>query len=195
MTLKQKNKIAIAEDVIAQIKARKFKPTCGIYVDGTILEGLNEGDDLQAQVQDLRKGQPCGVCAIGAAFLSCVNLNDGYEIHEADIDYNYIDDSRMRQTLEKFFSEEELSVIESSFECKSDFLYDIGSNDLADEFENSFDYVAALEELDETARLLWIMQSVINLNGDVSLEGFKQQMLLALAIDPKFAGIRKQLNW
>lgn len=195
LTKTQRNKIAIASDVIAQIKLRKFKPTTGVYVSGEILNNIQSGDDLQEKVQKMKKGASCEVCALGSAFLSCVNLKNNYTITDTEADYNSIDEGRMREKLEEFFDDGELGVIEACFEVQSYFLGDAGLFNEQEEFTESEGFTTALEELSEEQRLVFVMQSIINLDGKITLEGVKQQLLIAIAIDPAFASLRTSLQF
>lgn len=193
LTKRQKNKIVIAEDVIAQIKAKKFIPTSGVYASFPI--NLTEGDDLQEKLAGLKRGQACEVCGIGSAFLSCVAIHDDYTVDEKDENYQIIDEDKMRKKLKEFFTVNELAVIEACFEVESGFLDRDGATVDPEELESSSGFVDILHEMDETERLLWIMQSVINLDGVITIDGFKQQMLLALAVDPKFKEYRSYISF
>lgn len=72
--------VAIAKDVLKQLRARRYLAQPGVYLeaDGAKVKG---GDDLRKVLPKIKK---CHVCAIGAAFLSYVRLKDGVKVVAAD---------------------------------------------------------------------------------------------------------------
>jgi hypothetical protein len=76
-------RVAIAKDVLKQLSAKKIKikPLYDYgYFDAKVKEGaVQEGDDLQLLLKS-GKVKECRVCALGAAFMSYVNLYDGVRV-------------------------------------------------------------------------------------------------------------------
>ena len=121
---KRKQCVAIAQDVIKQIKARKYIAQTGAYFtppkDNKFVAG-----DLQKQ---LMSAPPCKVCALGSALLSTVRLHNQFEL---DIEKGwdnrptggvYLDSDKMHDRLKEFFTQEEIAMIEAIFEGDDDFL-------------------------------------------------------------------------
>lgn len=110
--------IAIARDVIAQIKCRKYTPELGTYVSGADDNIPTEAigcEQLQPFLK--KKDLQCEVCAIGAAFLSSIRLFNDFVVPE------YWDDSDMKNKLGEYFSPSELRALEASFENWGDSLF------------------------------------------------------------------------
>lgn len=135
-------RVLIAKDVIAQIKAKKIKPTSGNFVMLSKVAGFNMtpksvydmpthddvanhlGPDEDARELYLQgKIQQCSCCALGSMFVSCTLYNDNTTT--ADLRYAGDDiadwitrggSSGMANGLEKFFSLAQLQLIEQTFE-------------------------------------------------------------------------------
>jgi hypothetical protein len=194
ITKRQKAKIAIAADVIAQIKTRRYVAETGLYIGNLDIEG--ETGDLQKVIKkQVTRRNPCNVCALGSAFLSTVRLFDKFQLTEKTKDGDAVEYNAMRSKLQQFFTRAELGVIEASFEVSSShLLFDSPSETstkIYTEFEsNSNIYKDFLSDLDDEERLLWIMQAVIEQDGKPTLRGFKTEMLRDLAYDKKFTDFR-----
>lgn len=113
----RKQRIAIAEDVVEQVKVRAYLATTSLYVQSSTLEDAIDGKwneekrtytggiDLQTA---LLKGVPdCQVCGLGAAFCSMARLGDQVELSDAD---------NIHDTLEPIFGAHQLALIEYAFE-------------------------------------------------------------------------------
>lgn len=111
-------RVAIFRDIIAQLDARTFTAKTGTYV---------EVPSLLDTVEESVITQPCTVCAIGAAFVSAVRLGDRLDEHafgeygvESADDLSGAD-SPMRDHLERFFTSDDLGLLESAFEMSEGF--------------------------------------------------------------------------
>jgi hypothetical protein len=141
-TMAQK-RVLIAQDVIAQIKAKKLKPAHGIFVQFEKVAGLKMtsrdpyseltredvsnhlGADKDARELYLEdKIQQCSCCALGSLFVSCTLYNDNTTTDELAFAGEDISDwlmsggkgDRMSNGLDKFFSIQQLQLIEQTFE-------------------------------------------------------------------------------
>lgn len=83
-------RIRVAEDVIAQLKARRYKASPGTYA---VIKGLDalatkhKGKDLRDVLPT--KAKSCSVCALGSMFLSTIRLGDNCKIDpEDDFDFD-----------------------------------------------------------------------------------------------------------
>ena len=134
---------AIARDVLGSIEAARVMPVRGRYFR-TVLEGAippetMEGQEFRDVLEDNRA--VCQVCALGACFLSAVRLGDRLTLdacviadchdlvedrrrpsrswgERSQFSFERGDDAFDRQ-LSRFFSEEQLAVIESAFEISA----------------------------------------------------------------------------
>ncbi len=105
---KPQKRVAIAEDVIKQIKAKKYtaKESTYLYISTTV----EDEEQLQSNFNNVQ----CDCCALGGLFLSEVKFNNSCTIGEAnDYDFDVKGDTR----LQKYFSIEQLILIEAAFEC------------------------------------------------------------------------------
>jgi len=75
--------VAVAKDVIAQIKARRYRVSSGQYVKfGTIVEdslSTYRGKSLRTALEEIDP-RCCFVCAAGSAFVSAVRLFNEFDI-------------------------------------------------------------------------------------------------------------------
>lgn len=207
-----KKRRAIANDVIAQIKARVFIATKGTYVThdtymghghgGESIEESNVTGELQKFVKArVNKANPCQVCALGSAFLSAVRLFDNFPVRKG-----HWGQDKMRRKLREFFTNRELGVIEASFERASIFIGKGYETDGADtppwvnagrvEWDQAKSYQSFLMNVDATDRLLFLMKAVANLAAErVTLKGLITQALIALATEATYADARQSIGW
>lgn len=188
LTKKQKMKIAIATDVIAQIKARRYVAMAGIYVGD--LDLSEEKGDLQCVIKKkVTRRTPCTVCGLGSAFISAVRLYNKFPLNDKTVDPidGDVDNGAMRAKLEKFFSWQELNVIEASFEVDSAHILGLETQEKS---RSAQTYKEFLLDMSEENRLVWIMQAIIEQDGKPTLYGFITEMLRDLAYDKKFANFR-----
>lgn len=117
-------KIAIATDVIAQVKAEKYYASKGVYFASTFTSVDPIKGELQEHLDDVL-ADGCQVCALGGIFLSKVRLFDNASIDDLNAlryDYNNevykvaILSHRMEDNLEEIFGREQLKMIEAAFE-------------------------------------------------------------------------------
>jgi hypothetical protein len=152
----KRQRIAIAEDVLAQIKARRYVAEPGTYVHSDELNNLvsdqtnEEPFDLQKAL--LGKAPECNVCGLGAAFCSMARLGDRVGMEDAD---------EVHVHLKPIFGGHQLVLIESAFEG-DDFS---GSNwDLSEEeLKACMKFHAKYS--DDDKRLAAIFRNVVKNNG------------------------------
>ena len=165
---KQKSAIAIAEDVLAQLKIGRYNAVRGVYLETSV--PLKEGD-LQSQLKkNMTKRKPCAVCAVGSMFISKVRLDDNFIIDRHDAGYSTVDGDLMCGLLEAAFTPDELSHIESAFE---NYAEDYGYDHVAD----------FLESLDDKEALKVLMTEVIRQGGMFDPEEFDAHLENLVAID------------
>ena len=155
--------VAIAQDVLAQIRLKRFKATPGTYVEVQFEE---EDDDKYAaamsasfqQYFKANKKTKCQVCALGAAFVSLVNIENKCSVE--NMMYNLKD---LFERLERHFGQLNMGLMECAFERSSSNSrsYEYELIDMAVKWGSQYD--------DDTERLQAIMRNVIRNNGDFKL--------------------------
>lgn len=188
-TQKRQKAVAIAKDVLAQLRLRKYKAQSGTYVDSNLQRKLKNGD-LQSQIMELAR--PCSVCALGSAFLSAARLFDKIEVVkpktiEDDFGFKVSDkdeviqrDTDIEPALSDYFTEKELNDIEAAFEKWEFDDYDGPElRLLMESIENDED------------RLTWIMKEIIRQNGTFSASRANKE---AIKIDRAAEKIRERAN-
>ncbi len=111
---KAEQRVMIAEDVIAQIKARVYKPMQSVYVSMAIPRGVKSADDAQSNLHKVRN---CTVCGIGACLISATKFKNTLTIEEMSCPISDDDTKKKaRKLLESAFTPNQLAAIESAFE-------------------------------------------------------------------------------
>lgn len=100
---KTKQRIAIAKDVLLQLRKEMYVAKPGTYIDGKGLDWHSEPQVLQEYL--LKPEVECQVCGIGAAFLSLARLGN-----KVSLQYDY------KETLRNIFGADEVHLIEAIFE-------------------------------------------------------------------------------
>lgn len=147
MALTKKNqRIAIAKDVLKQIAAEKLIPAdiyCAPYhANGNYAELPEKSVSLQKFFKQNVK--TCKVCAIGAAFVSAVNLYNECESEGGSSIGKYF----MSKKLRDYFDISQINLLEKVYECW-------------DEFAKWSDWCSLTRE----QRLVAIMKNIIKNDG------------------------------
>ncbi len=166
MTPAQK-RVAIAQDVIAGLKAKRLVASPGVYVQilaksKMVTErDVKNGVELQAKLAKVKR---CNVCALGGVFVAAVDRFNGIKCN-SDIGltkpgeydgFSYggeVDDVVMKEHLRKFFSVPQLEDIEMAFEGFDPNGCRINDNAWTQRIRNS------------TERMSAIMQNIIKHKG------------------------------
>lgn len=158
--------VAIARDVLEQLRLKRYAAKQDTYVQVFSEEGMlcsqrydDEGDKSFKDFFAEKQRTTCKVCALGAAFVSLVNLKNDCSVNEmvADID---------RDRLEDIFGNDNLNLMESAFEkCE------MGNSMMIDEDEHSLEAAGdwGNQYAYSNERLRAIMLNVIRNNGDFKL--------------------------
>ena len=185
-----KARVAIAKDVIAQVKKGKYEATTGIYVGGLDTTPVDNGKsvDLRSHLKrTLKRSQPCSVCALGSAFLSCVRIYDRFQLNSRTGGEEGVNYKAMRRKLQEFFGPYELGAIESSFER-----HRMGPVRHVDWDAVPYGYKQFLGDLPYKDRLIWLMKAIIRIGGEnrITLKALEQQALLSIVLDPEYKNQR-----
>lgn len=175
---KNQMRVAIAKDVLAQMKAKKIiadvgtwmhDPKMGFmdeYVDYLVDEFIEDPSNDSCEFTEFHardytsKVKNCQVCALGSMFISAVNLYDDIKFKADDACASAAFEDLDKSPLKKYFSVHELKIIEAAFEgndgCHFD---DLSGKDAAVAF--------AYHEIFKTHkdRLSAIMKNIIRNNG------------------------------
>lgn len=119
---KWKQRVAIAKDVIKQIKVKKYVAEAGAYIkelellDGDYLGiGINNIDrySIKSKFDEIKK---CDVCALGACLLSATKFVNKLKFEEIK-NVNQLTSSRnVKAIFQSIFTKHQLLIIETTFE-------------------------------------------------------------------------------
>lgn len=104
---KAEKRVAIAKDVIAQIKAKRYIPKTGDYISFISTCGLSVNDSIQKNFDKVE----CQVCGIGSMFMSNIKFTNKFTLES--IPHSGV---KQAQILLKYFSKQDLILIECIFE-------------------------------------------------------------------------------
>lgn len=138
-------RVQIARDVLAQLAAKRLIAESGVWLEGKDGKDLFKQSDIQkdAELSDiLAKTKQCQGCALGGMFMCSVERADNLKlgkleaVREAD-NCNTIAENDAFSYLKKFFSENQLEMIECAFERGSGASYSRDSVDFACDVEDA----------------------------------------------------------
>lgn len=136
-------RVRIAQDVLAQIAAKKLLAERGTYID---VIGLEHRPDDQFNVAFKETSDAkCEVCALGALFIGLINLTNHCTVEQTD-GGGFGPFGHLRKRLEDVFGSDQCELIENRFEHWGDF------------DENEW-------EKDDEETLIDIMKNIIENNG------------------------------
>lgn len=170
-----KMRVAIAKDVLAQLKAKKIVPSYSTWIEDpkhggidTLIEDAARADAESIDVCEfVSKLNKCEVCALGSLFVSQVRLDDktcevfrkmnpsktpteaGYDVFE----------ELNKSPLKMYFSKDQLTLIESTFEGGE------GMHSPATEKDRALAYAYSQMYVKAADRLTAIMKNIISNNG------------------------------
>ncbi len=158
---KAQKRVMIAQDVLAQIKTKRYVAESGCWVQPNIKAACEKNLKDEDSVQELfakKKIKSCNVCALGGLFMSCINLNNNTTVEDLKKEF-YIgdfvyDDSKISNGLNRIFTQKQLILIETYFEGGQGYFKGDGEKTLA-----------FLANYDDDERLEMIMQNIIDNNG------------------------------
>ena len=174
---KPQKRVAIAKDVIAQIKIGRYVANVGAYIDSINFKNdLEMGEMKNKDIQkNFGKIENCTVCAMGACLMSATKFANKLNFRDIGGSTDDLDNKKVKDLFSKLFSPEQLLMIETAFEGEGEswndesrVAYDLfnlnkgyfkGSDMLraSDSFGNGY------EEDDE--KLIAIMQNIIDNKG------------------------------
>jgi hypothetical protein len=166
---KAEMRIAIAKDVIAQIKAKKYNPTQGTWVDQVggqdydswlYHNALSCEIDVQNYTKNIKK---CNVCALGSLFVSAVNkYNNVYGTFDTVSTDKVFDfkDMNNNSPLLRYFTLNQIQLIEHTFEGGIGAVYWDSDHSMVNKSHAFYSRYP-----DSKDRLLAIMKNIVENNG------------------------------
>lgn len=193
---KAAQRVAIAQDIIAQLKAKKAIAKSNVFLafNGISEEEVGESCSTLREVRS--KVDKCSVCAIGAIMLSQLNINgdiglDAINIYDyfgnfaVDARKEYSDRNELSPYVTKYFKPYQLQKIEIAFELGGgaffvkNYLRGESCGDSWEEFNANADTGVVISEQDArdavklgkrykniTNRMIAIMQNIIDNKGE-----------------------------
>lgn len=171
---KAEQRVAVAKDVLKQLNDGFYKAHAGTYfIIGKMPKRVIEIPPKLDTLFDHLKttGAQCDVCGIGSCFTSLVRLGNSVEssaiLYEQENKkvkkHDSIEDTPMRELLEKVFSSSQLTLIECAFE-RSEMHYN-QANDTPS-FKQNAAVVFGEKYRRDKNRLMAIMQNIIKNKGE-----------------------------
>lgn len=166
---KAQKRVMIAQDVLDQIRAKRYHAVEGEWVD-PIWKKDAESQKIKSSpeysVKDAFETKAivsCEVCALGGLFMSCANLNNHTTIKDlgSECYYNFgdliVDDIKFSNGLNRIFTKNQLALIEKYYEGGGGYFR--STDDEEDKVGNFY------ETFSESRRLEIIMQNIIDNDG------------------------------
>ena len=144
---KNEARVAIAKDVLAALALKKIA-TGGVYFHADV-QGSERFMGSVSLRDQLPKIEQCEVCALGGLFVALVARENEFNV---DVNYGTIGvfGIQVYKHLRSYFTTEQLSCIESWFECHSSDVLDIPK---------------AWVWLEDTERMKRIMENIVDNDG------------------------------
>ena len=162
-------RVMIAQDVLDQIKAKRYVAESGTWVDAYYNDDdIKKTDSVQKLFAE-HKIESCRVCALGGLFMSCTNLNNNVSVKTLEnitgvtdcqnLGQRISNNKKLPNGLNRIFSKEQLILIETYFEANSGWFIDRSTSDTTspDDFYDAYP--------DAYDRLVEIMENIIKNDG------------------------------
>ena len=161
---KAQKRVMIAQDVLAQLKTKRYVAESGCWVQPNYYSDWKQLSDKDS-VQELfaaKKIESCNVCALGGLFMSCTNfinntlLEDLYDV-SGDLGNLIDEEEQLSNKLNKIFSTNQLKLIEMYFEANGGFFREDDEDDRIGVFYN--------KNSSDKKRLQLIMENIVENGG------------------------------
>ena len=162
---KAQKRVMIAQDVLAQLKAKRYVAESGCWVQPNIHSAWEQKLSHHDSVQELfieQKIESCNVCALGGLFMSCTNFNNNTlleDLYDASSELGELigEEEKLSNKLNSIFSFNQLKLIESYFEANGGFFRDYDEDDRIEVFYNKYP--------SDKERLQLIMENIVENEG------------------------------
>jgi len=170
---KAQKRVMIAQDVLAQLKAKRYVAESGCWVQPNIHSAWEQKLSHHDSVQELfieQKIESCNVCALGGLFMSCTNFNNNTLLEDLDSASSELGDlieeeEKLSNKLNKIFSTDQLKLIETYFEANGGYFRDYDEDGRIEVFYNKYP--------SDKKRLQLIMENIVENNGTFVPEKLK----------------------
>ncbi len=149
-------RVAIARDVLKHVASRRIIPTHGAWVDSTGSGALVSAKNIKKdpELQELFASmKSCNACALGGMFMCAVEKADNLKVsdlQDVKVDGNIyeagVEQEDVFDYMKKFFSVDQLTMIESAFEKNEGACYDEAGDDFAPDVEDAADRMRLVME-------------------------------------------------
>jgi hypothetical protein len=159
---KAQKRVMIAQDVLAQLKAKRYVAESGCWVRIHYSPATVAETDSVQELFVEKKIESCNVCALGGLFMSCTNFNNNTLLEDLDDVSedlgNLIDEKvNLSNKLNKIFSTSQLKLIETYFEANGGYFRDYDEDDRIEVFYNKYP--------SDKKRLQLIMENIVENEG------------------------------
>jgi hypothetical protein len=156
MKTKAEKRVEIARDVLKQIKIGRLIPKKGTWVASEYNEVLIEKEtNSKLEVRDVIKNKKCNTCALGSIFISAIDKFDKLKVKDLyryrsleDFNICSFETEDIFKYLKRFFSNEQLGLMEMAFELRDGYFSKIINPNLVikwgEQYHNSYDRLRAI---------------------------------------------------
>ncbi len=163
---KAQKRVMIAQDVLAQLKTKRYVAESGCWVQANYNSTATWADiKYTDSVQELfaeKTIESCNVCALGGLFMSCTNFNNNTLIEDLDDATAQLGDlideeEKLSNKLNSIFSVKQLKLIEVYFEGNDGYFYENREYDTVKAFYTKYP--------SDKKRLQLIMENIVENEG------------------------------
>ena len=163
---KAQKRVMIAQDVLAQLKAKRYVAESGCWVQANYNSTATLADAKHTDsVKELfaeKKIESCNVCALGGLFMSCTNFNNNTLLEDLDdvsedLGNLINEEEKLSNKLNKIFSTPQLKLIETYFEANGGYFRDYDEDNRIEAFYN--------KHPSDKKRLQLIMENIVENEG------------------------------
>ena len=159
---KAQKRVMIAQDVLAQLKAKRYVAESGCWVRIHYSPTTVAETDSVQELFVEKKIESCNVCALGGLFMSCTNFNNNTLLKDLDSVSEYLgslvdEGEKLSNKLNKIFSTNQLKLIEIYFEANDGYFRDYDEDGRIEAFYN--------KHSSDKKRLKLIMENIVENKG------------------------------
>jgi len=167
---KAQKRVMIAQDVLAQLKAKRYVAESGCWVrihyNPTTVAETDSVQELFVE----KKIESCNVCALGGLFMSCTNFNNNtllVDLDDVSEDLGALVDveEKLSNKLNSIFTTNQLKLIEMYFEANGGYFENYDKEDHIQAFYDKYP--------SDKKRLQLIMENIVENNGTFVPEKLK----------------------
>lgn len=171
---KAQKRVLIAQDVLAQIKVKRYVPESGVWVQPNwsckiYASQIRVTDSVQKLFAE-KAIDTCNVCALGGMFMSCTNLNNNTTLEQLENDQDDLGEAieygeKLPNGLNQIFSKKQLELIEIYFENGNGWFGEDGytGRSIGEDQNHVEEFYEKYPEDDD--RLKEIMKNIVANNG------------------------------